>query len=35
VIQKGEMVAEYHTFYSSAALMKVNDRHNRIQKPGS
>lgn len=35
VIQKGEMVAEYHTFFSSAALMKVNELHARIQKPGS
>ena len=32
VIVSGEMVAEYHQFYSSAALMVVNDTHNRIQK---
>ncbi|UVW27617.1 YciI family protein [Massilia sp. H6] len=32
VIVKGEMVAEYHVFYSSAALMAVNDLHNRIEK---
>ncbi|NNG22245.1 YciI family protein [Telluria aromaticivorans] len=32
VIVSGEMVAEYHQFYSSAALMGVNDTHNKIQK---
>lgn len=32
VIVNGEMVAEYHQFYGSAALMLVNDTHNRIQK---
>lgn len=32
VIVSGEMVAEYHQFYSSAALMAVNDVHNKIQK---
>jgi uncharacterized protein YciI len=30
VIQKGEMVAEYHTLYSSAALMALNDIHAKI-----
>jgi len=30
VIIKGEMVAEYHAYYGSAALMLVNDAHNRI-----
>jgi uncharacterized protein YciI len=32
VIVNGEMVAEYHKFYGSAALMTVNDVHNKIQK---
>jgi uncharacterized protein YciI len=32
VIVNGEMVAEYHQFYGSAALMMVNDVHNKIQK---
>jgi uncharacterized protein YciI len=32
VIISGEMVAEYHKFYGSAALMMVNDVHNKIQK---
>lgn len=32
VIIQGEMVAEYHKLYGSAALMAVNDIHNRIQK---
>jgi len=30
VIIKGEMVAEYHRFYGSAALMMVRDAHKRI-----
>ena len=30
VVIKGEMVAEYHAYYGSAALMLVNDAHNRI-----
>jgi uncharacterized protein YciI len=30
VIKKGEMVAEYHTLYSSAALMALNDIHAKI-----
>ncbi|WP_173346283.1 YciI family protein [Pseudoduganella dura] len=30
VIVNGEMVAEYHKFFSTAALMAVNDIHNRI-----
>lgn len=33
VIQKGEMVAEYHKFFGSAALMLVNELHKRIDKP--
>jgi uncharacterized protein YciI len=32
VIVNGEMVAEYHKFYGSAALMAVNDIHAKIQK---
>ncbi|HEU4852573.1 MAG TPA: YciI family protein [Telluria sp.] len=32
VIVNGEMVAEYHKLYGSAALMMVNDVHNKIQK---
>lgn len=32
VIQKGEMVAEFHPLYSSAALMLVNDGHPRVTK---
>jgi uncharacterized protein YciI len=32
VIINGEMVAEYHKFYGSAALMTVNDLHSRIEK---
>lgn len=32
VIVKGEMIAEYHKYYGSAALMLVNEAHDRIQK---
>jgi len=32
VIINGEMVAEYHKFFSSAGLMMVNDVHNKIIK---
>ncbi|MEO8310444.1 MAG: YciI family protein [Caldimonas sp.] len=32
VIAKGEMVAEYHAYYGSAALMLVRDAHQRIAK---
>lgn len=32
VIVNGEMVAEYHKFFSSAGLMAVNDIHNKIRK---
>ena len=35
VIASGEMIAEYHKYYGSAALMQVNETHNRITKPGS
>jgi len=30
----GRLVMELHPFYCSAALMQVNDVHNRIQKKG-
>jgi uncharacterized protein YciI len=33
VIIKGEMVAEYHKLYSSAALMMVSDVHGKLSKP--
>ena len=32
VIINGEMVAEYHKFYGSAALMMVNEVHRKIEK---
>ena len=32
VIVNGEMVAEYHKFYGSAALMMVNEVHGKIEK---
>ena len=32
VIVTGEMVAEYHKFWGSAALMMVNDVHGKIEK---
>jgi uncharacterized protein YciI len=32
VISSGLMEAEYHKLYGSAALMMVNDVHNKIQK---
>jgi uncharacterized protein YciI len=32
VIVNGEMVAEYHKFYGSAALMSVNGIHAKIEK---
>ncbi len=32
VISKGEMVAEYHTHYGSAALMLVNEGHRKVAK---
>lgn len=30
VIKSGEMIAEYHRLFASAALMGVNDLHNQI-----
>ena len=32
VITSGEMVADYHKFYGSAALMTVNDVHDKIRR---
>jgi hypothetical protein len=32
VIIKGEMVAEYHVYFGSAALMLVRDAHTKIMK---
>jgi uncharacterized protein YciI len=32
VVVNGEMVAEYHVLYGSAALMQVNDIHDRISR---
>jgi uncharacterized protein YciI len=32
VIINGEMVAEYHKYYGSAALMLVNEAHEKIAK---
>lgn len=32
VIKEGEMIAEYHTYYGSAALMQVNDTLRKVQK---
>jgi uncharacterized protein YciI len=32
VVMRGEMVAEYHTYYGSAALMLVRDAHDRVAR---
>ena len=32
VVMKGEMVAEYHPYYGSAALMLVNGAHEKVAK---
>jgi uncharacterized protein YciI len=32
VIVEGEMVAEYRTFYGSAALMLLRDAHDKVAK---
>lgn len=32
VIEQGEMVADLHTYYGSAALMTINQLHERIAK---
>jgi uncharacterized protein YciI len=34
VIQSGEMVAEYHKLYSSAALMLIGETHKKIARQG-
>jgi len=33
VIASGEMIAEYHKYYGSAALVQVNEVHQKITKP--
>jgi uncharacterized protein YciI len=32
VLVKGEMVAEYHKYYGSAALMLVREAHDKVAK---
>jgi uncharacterized protein YciI len=32
VVAKGEMVAEFHKYYGSAALMLVNEHHRKVAK---
>lgn len=32
VIIKGEMIAEYHKWYGSAAVMMINEAHNKLGK---
>ena len=32
VIFNGEMIAEFHKFYGSAAMMQINETHQRIAK---
>ena len=32
VIKSGEMVAEYHNYYGSAALMMVNEQHAKLAR---
>lgn len=34
VVMHGEMVAEYHAYYGSAALMLVNDAHAKVAMKG-
>ena len=34
VIIKGEMIAEYHKYYGSAALMTINETHRKLAKKG-
>lgn len=34
VVMHGEMVAEYHKYYGSAALMLVNDAHAKVARKG-
>jgi hypothetical protein len=32
VLIKGEMIAEYHRYYGSAALMLVREQHEKLAK---
>jgi len=34
VVIEGEMVPEFHKYYGSAALMLVNEFHEKVQKQG-
>jgi uncharacterized protein YciI len=34
VVMHGEMVAEYHQYYGSAALMLVNETHEKVARKG-
>ncbi|NHA14124.1 YciI family protein [Thioalkalivibrio sp. XN279] len=34
VVIHGEMIAEYHTYYGSAALMLVNETHEKVARKG-
>jgi uncharacterized protein YciI len=34
VVIHGEMVAEYHAYYGSAALMLVNETHEKVARKG-
>jgi uncharacterized protein YciI len=34
VVMNGEMVPEFHRYYGSAALMLVNEFHQKVQKQG-
>jgi uncharacterized protein YciI len=34
VIINGEMIAQFHTYYGSAALMQVNEWHEKVAKKG-
>ena len=34
VVIQGEMVAEYHAYYGSAALMLVNETHEKVARKG-
>jgi uncharacterized protein YciI len=34
VVIQGEMVAEYHKYYGTAALMLVNDAHEKVARKG-
>jgi uncharacterized protein YciI len=34
VVMHGEMVAEYHKYYGSAALMLVNEAHEKVARKG-